>query len=184
MCAFGGCHTSTVGSLEPSCTTLPSFPPLLPSQPHSAEPSPWRRDYPLPCLSEVGRGSQHGACHAWACPLLPARPFSSAQHSRDSRTEPEANLIPPHSSSEMISRCFQHSWSKSPNEVKWMPVRPKAASSWKQYTATVFAANFCSAVISVQHLVFFKDLIYMVNMQNQNVKHKYIVKHILYFYVR
>ncbi|TNN72179.1 hypothetical protein EYF80_017607 [Liparis tanakae] len=36
-------------------------------------------------------------------PLLPARPFSSAWHSRDSRTEPEANLSPPHSPGKMIS---------------------------------------------------------------------------------
>lgn len=35
-------------------------------------------------------------------PLLPARPFSSAWHSGDSRTEPEANLSPPHSPSRMI----------------------------------------------------------------------------------
>lgn len=31
----------------------------LPSQLNSAGPSPWRRDYPLPCLSQSGRGSQH-----------------------------------------------------------------------------------------------------------------------------
>lgn len=36
-------------------------------------------------------------------PLLPARPFSSAWHSGDSCTEPEANLSPPHSPSRMIS---------------------------------------------------------------------------------
>ena len=36
-------------------------------------------------------------------PLLPARPFSSAWHSGDSRTEPEANLSPPHSPGKMIS---------------------------------------------------------------------------------
>lgn len=36
-------------------------------------------------------------------PLLPARPFSSAWHSGDSRTEPEANLSLPHSPSKMIS---------------------------------------------------------------------------------
>lgn len=35
-------------------------------------------------------------------PLLPARPFSSAWHSGDSRTEPEANLSLPHSPSRMI----------------------------------------------------------------------------------
>lgn len=36
-------------------------------------------------------------------PLLPARPFSSAWHSGDSCTEPEANLSPPYSPSKMIS---------------------------------------------------------------------------------
>lgn len=36
-------------------------------------------------------------------PLLPARPFSSAWHSGNSRTEPEANLSPPHSPGKMIS---------------------------------------------------------------------------------
>lgn len=92
--------THPVGSLASCCTARP---PSLPSRPHSAEPTPWRRDYPLPCLLAVGRGSRHGACHAWACPLQPAGPFSSAQHSRDSRTEPEANLSLPHSSGKMIS---------------------------------------------------------------------------------
>lgn len=36
-------------------------------------------------------------------PLLPARPFSSAWHSGDSCTEPEANLSLPHSPGKMIS---------------------------------------------------------------------------------
>lgn len=36
-------------------------------------------------------------------PLLPARPISSAWHSRDSCTEPEANLSSPHSPDKMIS---------------------------------------------------------------------------------
>lgn len=58
-------------------------------------------------------------------PLLPARPFSSAWHSGDSRTEPEANLSLPHSPSKMISLCFVDSQSQGPNEAKWMPVRPK-----------------------------------------------------------
>lgn len=62
-------------------------------------------------------------------PLLPARPVSSASHSRDSRTEPEANLSPPHSPGKMISLRVLSTQSQGPNEVKWMPVRPSLQRS-------------------------------------------------------
>lgn len=67
-------------------------------------------------------------------PLLPARPISSAWHSRDSCTEPEANLSSPHSPDKMISLSVDDSQSQGPNEMKWMPVRPrlqKQLSFWK-----------------------------------------------------
>lgn len=68
-------------------------------------------------------------------PLLPARPFSSAAHSRDPRTEPEANLSLTHSPRQSdSSQRFVESRSRGPNEVKWMPVRPRllwSPSPWK-----------------------------------------------------
>lgn len=87
------------------CTVL--YNRSLPSQPHCSVLGPWRRDYPLPCLSEaVGGGCLSMGPPSLPClglPLLPARPFSSAWHSGESCTEPEANLSLPHSPSKMIS---------------------------------------------------------------------------------
>lgn len=105
----------------------------LPSQPHSAGPSPWRRDYPLPCLSEAGRGSQHGASQ----PALPgpaptasqALLFRLAQRGLSYWTR--GQFIPatlPRQND--FSQCFVDSQSQGPNEVKWMPVRPGCKSSF------------------------------------------------------
>lgn len=48
---------------------------FLPSQPLIVGSSPRRRDYPLPCLSEAGRGSQHGAFQ----PALPGPAPAASQ---------------------------------------------------------------------------------------------------------
>lgn len=64
----------------------------------------------LPCL---------GLPYSRPGPTLPA------PHSRDPRTEPEANLPQPHSPGKMISL---HLWTltQGADEMKWMPVRPAA----------------------------------------------------------
>lgn len=76
-----------------------------PFQTHSAGPRSWRRDYPLPYLSEVGRGPPHGALSppCLGLPLLPASRCSSALLSRDSSTELVANLSSPCFLSKMLS---------------------------------------------------------------------------------
>lgn len=122
------------------CTVL--YNSLLPSQPHSAGPSPWRRDYPLPCLSEAGRGSQQGASQ----PALPgpaptasqALLFRLAQRGLSYWTR--GQFIPatlPWQND--FSQCFVDSQSQGPNEVKWMPVRPRQQeqlSSWKLHPSS------------------------------------------------
>lgn len=122
------------------CTALYNSP--LPSQPHSAGPSPWRRDYPLPCLSEAGRGSQQGASQ----PALPgpaptasqALLFRLAQRGLSYWTR--GQFIPatlPRQND--FSQCFVDSQSQGPNEVKWMPVRPRQPerlSSWKLHPSS------------------------------------------------
>lgn len=117
------------------CTVLYNSP--LPSQPHSAGPSPWRRDYPLPCLSETGRGSQHGASQLALPGPAPtasqALLFRLAQRGLLYWTR--GQFIPatlPRQND--FSQCFVDSRSQGPNEVKWMPVRPRLQeplSSWK-----------------------------------------------------
>lgn len=122
------------------CTVLDNSP--LPSQPHSAGPSPWRRDYPLPCLSETGRGSQHGASQLALPGPAPtasqALLFRLAQRGLLYWTR--GQFIPatlPRQND--FSQCFVDSRSQGPNEVKWMPVRPRLQeplSSWKQYPSS------------------------------------------------
>lgn len=150
------------------CTVLYNSP--LPSQPHNAGPSPRRRDYPLPCLSEAGRGSQHGASQ----PALPgpaptasqALLFRLAQRGLSYWTRGQfiTATLPRQND---FSQCFGDSQSQGPNEVKWMPVRPrlhKQLSSWKQhpspasrrgqlpkyiYSSTIFPYHFCTLSISI-----------------------------------
>lgn len=122
------------------CTVLYNSP--LPSQPHSAGPSPWRRDYPLPCLSEAGRGSQHGASQ----PALPGPAPTASQAllfrlaQRGLLYWTRGQFIPailPQQND--FSQCFVDSQSQGPNEVKWMPVRAKLQerlSSWKHPSST------------------------------------------------
>lgn len=114
----------------------------LPTQPHSAGPSPWRRDYPLPCLSEAGRGSQHGASQ----PALPGPAPTASQAllfrlaQRELPYWTRGQFIPatlPRQND--FSQYFVDSQSQGPNEVKWMPVRPKLQeqlSSWKQHPSS------------------------------------------------
>lgn len=107
------------------CSVLYNIPLL--SQPRSARLSPWRRDYPLPCLSEAGRGSQHGVSQ----PALPG-PAPTASKALLFRLSQRGfsywtrgQFIPatlPRQND--FSQCNVDSRSQGPNEVKWMPVRP------------------------------------------------------------
>lgn len=122
------------------CTVLYNSP--LHFQPHSARPGPWRRDYPLPCLSEAGRGSQHGASQ----PALPGPALTASQAllfrlaQRGFSHWTRGQFIPatlPRQND--FSQCFVDSQSQGPNEVKWMPVRPRLQeqlSSWKQHLSS------------------------------------------------
>lgn len=146
------------------CTVLYNSP--LPSQPRSAGPSPWRRDYPLPCLSETGRGSQHGASQ----PALPG-PAPTASQALLFRLAQQGLLywtrgqfIPTTLSQQNdFSQCFVDSWSQGPNEVKWMPVRPRLQellSSWKQYpSSTVRSGKLPENVYSSTVLVFIVSIV-------------------------
>lgn len=108
------------------CTVL--YNSSLPSQPHSAGPSPSRRDYPLPCLSVAVGGSQHGASQ----PALPGPAPTASQAllfrlaQRGLLYWTRGQFIPatlPQQND--FSQCFVDSQSQGPNEAKWMPVRPK-----------------------------------------------------------